>query len=294
MSVSVKSFGKLALAALGSLQAVAEPQLLRAEQAFMQKKISASNLGEMMKFGRAFDLPKLKDRLTASAASAPAASGASASSGMNRACVGRRFDGSEPLFVRPEHVALYAKATQDENAAYSGDDAIAPPLFSVRLLKDALFKAVGDEELGADMVNLVHGEQDMEFLQPLRPWDVCATRVYIRGIEDKSTGQLLRVEEEVYAGGQLAVRVQASMFIRDPSKKKSGGNKGEAAPAEAPVEAPAEATSETPAETPAEAEAEVGENLGLSEEEVERIRLEARLEREALINSCYVAAAGRA
>ncbi|HBP21176.1 MAG TPA: hypothetical protein DEA08_25740, partial [Planctomycetes bacterium] len=66
---------------------------LRAEQAFMQKKISASNLGEMMKFGRAFDLPKLKDRLTASAASAPAASGASASSGMNRACVGRRFDG---------------------------------------------------------------------------------------------------------------------------------------------------------------------------------------------------------
>ena len=43
----------------------------------------------------------------------------------------------------------------------------------------------------------------------------------------------------------------------------------------------------------AEAEAEVGENLGLSEE-VERIRLEARLEREALINSCYVAAAGRA
>ena len=44
----------------------------------------------------------------------------------------------------------------------------------------------------------------------------------------------------------------------------------------------------------AEAEAEVGENLGLSEEEVERIRLEARLEREALINSCYVAAAGRA
>ncbi|HBP21177.1 MAG TPA: hypothetical protein DEA08_25745 [Planctomycetes bacterium] len=173
--------------------------------------------------------------------------------------------------MRPEHVALYAKATQDENAAYSGDDAIAPPLFSVRLLKDALFKAVGDEELGADMVNLVHGEQDMEFLQPLRPWDVCATRVYIRGIEDKSTGQLLRVEEEVYAGGQLAVRVQASMFIRDPSKKKSGGNKGEAAPAEAPsAEFSAERT--VPADGgPAYAEASLDNNPIHTDPEVAKL-----------------------
>ena len=41
----------------------------------------------------------------------------------------------------------------------------------------------------------------------------------------------------------------------------------------------------------AKPEAEVGTVIGLTEEEVERIRLEARLEREALINSCYAAAA---
>ena len=41
----------------------------------------------------------------------------------------------------------------------------------------------------------------------------------------------------------------------------------------------------------AKPEAEVGTVIGLTEEEVERIRLEARLEREVLINSCYAAAA---
>jgi NAD(P)-dependent dehydrogenase (short-subunit alcohol dehydrogenase family)/putative sterol carrier protein/acyl dehydratase len=202
---------------------------LRAEQAFMQKRITASNLGEMMKFGRAFDLPRLKEVLASAPTAAPSSSG-----GLNRDFVGKRYDGAEPIFVSPDHSQAYAQATQDLNPAYEGEGAMTPPLFAVRLLKDVLFSMVGDDDLGADLMNLVHGEQDMEFLRPLRPWDLCATRAWVTGVEDKSTGQLLRVREEVYAGGQLAVRVNSSMFIRDPSKRKNKASKKDAAPTEAP------------------------------------------------------------
>jgi len=44
-------------------------------------------------------------------------------------------------------------------------------------------------------------------------------------------------------------------------------------------------------ENQAKSEAKVCQGIGLTDDEVERIRLEARLEREALINSCYAAAA---
>ncbi|MBL4844550.1 MAG: SDR family NAD(P)-dependent oxidoreductase [Planctomycetes bacterium] len=191
---------------------------LRAETAFMERRIKASNMGEMLKFGRAFDLVSLQGELAAQAPAEPKA--AKHPPGLNRGLIGKRYAGNEPQFVKPDHIALFAAATQDPRPVYTGEDAIAPPLLAVRLLKDVLFRLVGDEALRADLLNLVHGEQDMEFLRPLRPWDLCATRAWISEIEDKATGQILRAEQEVWAGGELAVRVKASLFIRDPSKTR--------------------------------------------------------------------------
>ena len=91
-------------------------------------------------------------------------------------------------------------------------------MLAVRLIKDVMFKAVGDPALKADVLNLVHGEQDMEFHRPLRTWNLCATRSKITGIEDKSTGQLLRIEETILSEGEVAVHIRASMFVRDKSK----------------------------------------------------------------------------
>jgi NAD(P)-dependent dehydrogenase (short-subunit alcohol dehydrogenase family)/acyl dehydratase/putative sterol carrier protein len=211
---------------------------LKAEQAFMQRRLTATNLGDMMKFGRAFDMKKAQELLKSGApAAAPASAPAAKKGGLNRALIGRRTASPEPQFARPEHLRAYALSTLDENPAYLDTSrkggVIAPPLFAVRLLKDALFRAVGDPELGADLMRLVHGEQDMEFLRPLRPWDLVATRAEITGIEEKSTGELLHLEERLSVDGELAVRVRASMFIRDPGKKKDGGA------AEAPEPAPA-------------------------------------------------------
>ncbi len=201
---------------------------LKAETAFMQRRLTATNLTEMMRFGRAFDLRRAAE-LAQQGAAAAAPPAAAPRKGLNEACLGKLHAGREPTFVRPEHVKLFAAATQDANPRFDPTraDAIAPPMFAVRLLKDVLFATITDEELGADMLNLVHGEQDMEFLRPLRPWDLTATRAHPTAIEDKATGQVLRLEEEVLSGGEVAVRVRASMFIRDPSKRREKGS-GEA------------------------------------------------------------------
>ena len=66
---------------------------LKAEQAFMQQKISATNLGDMMKFGRAFDMKKAaelaKSGAPAGATSAPAAAAAPASADTPAAAIER-------------------------------------------------------------------------------------------------------------------------------------------------------------------------------------------------------------
>jgi len=45
----------------------------------------------------------------------------------------------------------------------------APPMFGVTVTWDALMKAMMDPDLHVDLLRLVHGEQDMEFPNPIRP-----------------------------------------------------------------------------------------------------------------------------
>ncbi|MCA8921268.1 MAG: SCP2 sterol-binding domain-containing protein, partial [Planctomycetes bacterium] len=198
---------------------------LKAEQAFVQGRIKPSNIGELMKFGSAFDLRRVAELIREPGGEAEPAGG------LNRDLLGHVRRAREPQWVRPEHALAFAKATQDENPAYEGEGAMAPPMFSVRLFKDLLFDLVSDPELGADVLRLVHGEQDMEFLRPLHPWDLCALRAEITGMERKSSGELLRLEERLYVGGELAVRIGASMFIRGEGGAKSKGAKEAPPPA---------------------------------------------------------------
>jgi acyl dehydratase len=128
--------------------------------------------------------------------------------------------------VKGAHTKAYALATNDKNPLYV-DEKMAPPLFSVRLGKEVLFKAITDPALGADLLRLVHGEQDMEFLRPLRPGDLATMRATITGMEEKSSGELLHAQLRIYVDGQLCVRARETMFIRG-EKKAEGGKKEEA------------------------------------------------------------------
>ncbi|MBI3723075.1 MaoC family dehydratase N-terminal domain-containing protein [bacterium] len=207
---------------------------LKAEQAFMQQKITASNLGDMMKFGRAFDMKKAAELAKSGGSPAPASSAPPAKpqgKGLNRSYVGNSYSGGH-AWVKGEETKAYALATNDENPVYTdgkrSGGVVAPPLFAVKLGKDVLFKVVAEPGLNADLLRLVHGEQDMEFLRPLRPWDLCALRATITGVEEKSTGELLHVQLRLNVDGELAVRARSTMFIRgEKSGKKDDSPKKE-------------------------------------------------------------------
>jgi acyl dehydratase len=206
----------------------------------MTGKITATNLGDMMKFGKAFDMKKAAELAKSGGAAAPAAAPAAAAKkgGLNRDYIGRFFPGGF-AWVKGEDTKKYALATNDANPWYveEGRDGgiVAPPLFSVRLTKEVMFKAVTDPGLGADLLRLVHGEQDMEFLRPLRPWDLCSIRASVDGIEEKSSGELLHLGTRIYTGGELAVKMRMSMFIRGEKKADGGEKKKEEPTSHGPI-----------------------------------------------------------
>ncbi|MFT5679989.1 MAG: acyl dehydratase [Myxococcota bacterium] len=145
--------------------------------------------------------------------------------------IGKRYDGGT-VIVQPEHAAAYAAATNDHSAAYTGPDAIAPPMFHVRLIKDTMFQVAGDPELGLDMLRLVHGEHDATFHRPLRPGDEVAVEGRLEAVTEKSSGLLVVSRHSGTVDGQLAFEAKTAYFIR--AKRKPSGSRPKRKPPEPP------------------------------------------------------------
>ena len=132
----------------------------------------------------------------------------------------------QPSVVTPMLILQYAQATEDLNPLYSpGPDQIASPLFVVRPLIDELFAAIHDPELHADVLRLVHGEQELHFLRPLKPGDRVTASSTIAEVSEKSSGHVVRIAQELRCGDEVLTKGLSTMFIRGknsaPSKKKS-------------------------------------------------------------------------
>jgi acyl dehydratase len=151
--------------------------------------------------------------------------------------IGKMYDGGT-ITVEAAHTQAYARATNDENPAYFGPDAIAPPLFHVRLLKDVMFQVACDPELKLNMVKLVHGEHKATFHAPLRPGDVATMSARLENVEQKASGLLVESRHFVRVGDALAVEATTAYFIR---------GQGVDADAPKPARAPREPAPEPPA-----------------------------------------------
>jgi ankyrin repeat protein len=68
--------------------------------------------------------------------------------------LGRTWDRGAAL-IEPADTHAYAAATTDVQDAWYGPDAITPPMFHVRLMRDLLFDVMEDKVLGLDMLKLL-------------------------------------------------------------------------------------------------------------------------------------------
>lgn len=105
----------------------------------------------------------------------------------------------------------------DEQAARSSahGSVIAFPTFAVTFAIAPFAAAVSDPEIGINLLMVVHGEQEFDLLEVLRPGDVLTTTGRISEIYEKAQKDfLVVVTESKNQRGALAVRGTWTAVIR--------------------------------------------------------------------------------
>jgi acyl dehydratase len=105
----------------------------------------------------------------------------------------------------------------DEAAGQAGPhgSVIAFPTFAVTFAIAPFAAAVSDPELGINLLMLVHGEQEFEFFQVMKPGDVMTTTGTITQIFEKSQKDfLVVVSESKNQDGKLLVRGTWTAVVR--------------------------------------------------------------------------------
>jgi acyl dehydratase len=127
--------------------------------------------------------------------------------------VGRTYPPTAPYEVSRAKIAEFATAIGDDNPAYRGDDAIAPPTFVAVISSAAWDSMFDDPELGLALRRVVHGDQRFHFERPLRPGDrvraaLTIDKVRARGAADFISSSVRVTDED----GQL-VCVASATFV---------------------------------------------------------------------------------
>ena len=206
------------------------------QKVFMTGKATADDFGDLMKMGMAFDFDKIAEAagFKGEAKEAPTAS---EDTGPRSWPVGKRYDGGHFL-VSPEHIAMYASATNDTNDAYDGAAAIAPHMLHTRMFKECMFQIATDPELDLDLLRLVHGEHDATFHRPVKPWDLMQVRGELISVDEKSSGLLVTSKIYGFVDGEVAVEAKTAYFIRGKKKPSAERESKPAAPKPPPAEPP--------------------------------------------------------
>lgn len=146
---------------------------------------------------------------------------------LNKSLVGKSYEQHEPIEVSAAAARAYADATDAHIAAYDGAEVVAPPMFGVAFSFGALTAPILDGDLGADLMRLVHGEQDMRFLRAVRAGDVIRSTSRIDRIEEKSSGELLVVGiDSVNQRDEPVLRVESGLFIRAQRRRDKSSDAG--------------------------------------------------------------------
>jgi acyl dehydratase len=98
--------------------------------------------------------------------------------------------------VTAESIAAFARALGDENPLYVDADAarrgpfgtlVAPPTYPIAFMTQAMAGGMDTFlELGLDFMTLVHGEQEFEYVRPIRAGETLTLTGRIADIYEKS------------------------------------------------------------------------------------------------------------
>ena len=107
--------------------------------------------------------------------------------------VGRTYPATEPYRVSREKIAEFADALGDDNPAYRGPDAVAPPTFPIVVAFTAWDALFADEELDIELVRLIHGDQRFDHVRALRAGDEVTARLSIEKVRARGASAFITV-----------------------------------------------------------------------------------------------------
>ncbi|MGH2747765.1 MAG: MaoC/PaaZ C-terminal domain-containing protein [Actinomycetota bacterium] len=140
--------------------------------------------------------------------------------GLNADLVGKDY-GTKTYKVSADAIEKYARATNDLNERYLGDDVVATPIFPVVPAFDSFMAAGMDPELQADVLRLVHGSEEHVLLEPIRPGDTLTVNTVLESVDRKETGETFTLKAtETNQDGDLVAEVRGTMFIRGSGTSK--------------------------------------------------------------------------
>lgn len=142
--------------------------------------------------------------------------------------IDHRFIGKEypatSYEIGREKMKEYAAAVDDHNPMYFDrevgerseyGDNIAPPNFAAVYNLMGCAQMFFDPELSLNMAMLVHGEQEFEFLKPVKPGDVITTTGRIADILEKGNNDIIVYEaRSSNQDGDLVTVGRATFVIR--------------------------------------------------------------------------------
>jgi len=150
---------------------------------------------------------------------------------LNREFVGHEYP---PTTATVTLAALqsYARACNDDNPRYFNPSVsggiIAPPMFGVVVTWMSVINAVGNPELGADLLRLLHAEQDMVFLAPLRPGDEIKTAAKVASIEALPAGESMTLDmNSCDRSGAPILRTRFGILIRSTRRDRGATARAE-------------------------------------------------------------------
>jgi acyl dehydratase len=126
--------------------------------------------------------------------------------------------------VEADRIRAYAAATNDPIPAHAKGE-LAPPVFTVIPVWDAMAGAVGTVTPAEAFPFLVHGEQDIRYDKPVTPGMVLRAKAAPVGLHVKGSGTTLVTRIETHDDGRDLVNEHYSVtFFRGVSEGESTGD----------------------------------------------------------------------
>ena len=104
---------------------------------------------------------------------------------------GRQYPPTAAYPISAAKIAEFARALGDDNPAYAGDSAIAPPTFAAVISAPAWQQMFDDPELELALASIVHGDQRFDHHAPLRAGDVVSATLTIDKVRARAGSDII-------------------------------------------------------------------------------------------------------